>query len=46
MDKVLVDAVESAAGAAVAFNADVHGAVRACIATVLANTAAENPPTS
>ena len=43
MDKVLVDAVESAAGAAVAFNADVPGAVRACIATVLANTAAENP---
>ena len=43
LDAVLVNAVEAAAGAAVAFNADVPGAVRACIATVLANTAAENP---
>jgi hypothetical protein len=43
LDAVLVAAVQTAAGAAVAFNADVMGQIRKAIAKVLANTAAERP---
>lgn len=40
LDKVLIDAVETAAGAPVAFNADVPGNVRRALARVQARTAA------
>ncbi|MEI8409304.1 MULTISPECIES: phage major capsid protein [unclassified Kribbella] len=40
LDKVLIDAVETAAGAAVAFTADVPAAVRKAMAAVIDNTAA------
>lgn len=42
LDKVLIDAVETAAGAAVAFSADVPAAIRKAMALVIDNTAAEN----
>jgi hypothetical protein len=40
LDKVLIDATETAAGAAVAFTADVPAAIRKAQALVIANTAA------
>lgn len=43
LDTVLINAVEAAAGAAVAFNADVPAAIRNAIATVLDNTGSEDP---
>ncbi|WP_344386523.1 HK97 family phage prohead protease [Asanoa iriomotensis] len=43
MDKVLIDGVETAAGAAVAFTADVPAAIRSAMAKVMAATAAEDP---
>lgn len=43
LDKVLIDAVEAAAGTAVAFAADVPAQIRKAIARVLANTAEEDP---
>jgi len=43
LDKILIDAVEAAAGAAVAFTADVPAAIRKAIATVMAATASDDP---
>lgn len=43
LDKVLIDAVEVAAGAAVAFTADVPAAIRKAMAKVLDSTAADDP---
>ncbi|MGH8775073.1 MAG: hypothetical protein ACRDWI_07835 [Jiangellaceae bacterium] len=43
LDKLLVDAVNTAAGAAVPFNADVVGQIRKSMATVIAATAAADP---
>lgn len=43
LDGVLIAAVQTAAGAAVAFNADVPAQIRKAIAKVIANTAAEDP---
>lgn len=43
LDKVLIDAIDAAAGAAVAFDADVPAAIRRAIARVLANTAQGDP---
>jgi hypothetical protein len=43
LDKLLIDAVEAAAGAAVAFTTDVPAAIRKSIATVIDNTAASGP---
>jgi hypothetical protein len=43
LDKVLIDLVETAAGSAVAFNADVPGQIRKAMATVMANTAVWDP---
>jgi hypothetical protein len=43
LDAVLIAAVQTAAGAAVGFTADVVGNIRKAIAKVLANTAAEDP---
>ena len=43
LDAALVDAVETAAGAAVAFTADVPAAIRTAMSNVLAATAAEDP---
>lgn len=40
LDKVLIDSVETAAGAAVAFTADVPAAIRKAMAQVIDNTAA------
>lgn len=42
LDKILIDAVETAAGGAVAFSADVPAAVRTAMARVLDNTAASS----
>lgn len=42
LDKVLIDAVEAAAGAAVAFSADVPAAIRKAMALVIDATAAED----
>ena len=42
LDKVLIDAVNTAAGSAVAFSADVPAAIRKSLATVQDNTAAED----
>lgn len=43
LDKVLIDAVEAAAGAAVGFNADVPAQIRKAIAKVMAATATDDP---
>jgi hypothetical protein len=42
LDKALIDAVETAAGSAVAFSADVPGAIRKAMAGVIDATAAED----
>ncbi|MGH9252359.1 MAG: hypothetical protein ACRD0W_23000 [Acidimicrobiales bacterium] len=43
LDKVLIDAVNTAAGAAVGFTADVPAAIRKAMATVIAATALQDP---
>ncbi|MEU6208172.1 hypothetical protein ABZ814_31885 [Micromonospora musae] len=43
MDKVLIDAVETAAGTAATFSADVPGAIRKAMAKVMAATATDDP---
>lgn len=43
MDTILINAVEAAAGGAVAFTADVPAAIRTAIATVMAATATDDP---
>lgn len=43
LDKVLIDAVDTAAGVAIAFDADVPAAIRKSMATVLDATAEDSP---